>query len=54
MPAADGGALAAALRRLRDGGERARLAAAASALYEARCTPAAIGSRLLAALEARR
>ena len=54
VPAADGGALAAALRRLRDGGERARLAAAAAALYEARCTPAAVGSRLLAALEARR
>jgi glycosyltransferase involved in cell wall biosynthesis len=54
VPAADGGALADALRRLRDVGERARLAAAASALYEARCTPAVIGARLLAALEARR
>lgn len=54
VPPDDGDALAAALRRLRDGGERARLSAGAAAVYAARCTPEAIGTRLLAALEARR
>jgi glycosyltransferase involved in cell wall biosynthesis len=54
VPPEDGGALAAALRRLRDDGERARLGAAGLALYRARCTPEVIGARLLAALEARR
>ena len=53
VPAGDGGALAAALRRLGDVGERARLGAAALALYRRRCTPEAVAAALLAALEAR-
>jgi glycosyltransferase involved in cell wall biosynthesis len=53
VPAGDGGALAAALRRLRDGGERARLGAAALDLYRRRCTPEAVAATLLAALEER-
>ena len=54
VPPADGAALAAALRRLCDEGERARLGTAGLALYRERCTPGIIGVRLLAALEARR
>jgi len=53
VPAGDGPALAAALRRLRDYDERARLGAAALALYRERCTPEAVAATLLAALEAR-
>jgi glycosyltransferase involved in cell wall biosynthesis len=53
VPAGDGRALAAALRRLRDYDERARLGAAALALYRGRCTPEAVAATLLAALEAR-
>jgi glycosyltransferase involved in cell wall biosynthesis len=53
VPAGAAGALAAALRRLRDGRRRARLGRAALALYRERCTPEAVGGRLLAALEAR-
>jgi glycosyltransferase involved in cell wall biosynthesis len=49
----DGGALAAALRRLRAADERARLGAAALDLYRRRCTPEAIAATLLAALEER-
>ena len=52
VPAGDGPALAAALRRLRDRDERARLGAAALDLYRARCTPEAVAAILLAALEA--
>ena len=52
VPAGDGPALAAALRRLRDRDERARLGAAALDLYRTRCTPEAVAATLLAALEA--
>jgi glycosyltransferase involved in cell wall biosynthesis len=52
VPAGDGPALAAALRRLRDYDERARLGAAALELYRRRCTPEAVAATLLAALEA--
>jgi glycosyltransferase involved in cell wall biosynthesis len=53
VPAGDGGALAAALRRLGDRDERARLGAAALELYRRRCTPEAVAATLLAALEDR-
>jgi len=53
VPAGDAAALAAALRRLGEAGERARLGAAALALYRRRCTPEAVAAALLAALEAR-
>jgi glycosyltransferase involved in cell wall biosynthesis len=49
-PAGDAGALAAALRRLLDEGERARLGRAALALYRREFTPAAVAGELLAAL----
>ena len=52
VPAGDGAALAGALRRLGDRDERARLGAAALALYRRRCTPEAVAATLLAALEA--
>ena len=52
VPAGDGAALAAALRRLADRDERARLGAAALDLYRRRCTPEAVAATLLAALEA--
>ena len=52
VPAGDAGALAAALRRLGDVGERARLGGGALALYRRRCTPEAVRAALLAALEA--
>jgi glycosyltransferase involved in cell wall biosynthesis len=52
VPAGDGPGLAAALRRLRDHDERARLGAAALDLYRRRCTPEAVAATLLAALEA--
>jgi glycosyltransferase involved in cell wall biosynthesis len=52
VPAGDGAALAAALRRLGDYDERARLGAAALDLYRRRCTPEAVAATLLAALEA--
>jgi glycosyltransferase involved in cell wall biosynthesis len=51
VPAGDGPALAAALRRLRKRDERARLGAAALELYRRRCTPEAVAATLLAALE---
>jgi len=51
-PAGDPAALAAALRRLLDTGERARLGEAALALYRRAFTPAAVAGDLLAALEA--
>ena len=50
-PAGDPAALAAALRRLLDGDERARLGEAGLALYRRAFTPTAVASRLLAALE---
>ena len=53
VPAGDAAALAAALRRLRDTAERARLGSGALALYRRRCTPEAVAAALLAALEAR-
>ena len=53
VPAGDAAALAAALRRLGDVGERARLGGGALALYRRRCTPEAVAAALLAALEAR-
>jgi glycosyltransferase involved in cell wall biosynthesis len=53
VPAADGEALAAALRRLLVFDERARLGAAALALYRRSLTPPLIAGGLLAALEAR-
>jgi len=53
VPAGDPAALAAALRRLRDQGERGRLGAAALALYRRRCTPQAVAAVFLAAIEAR-
>ena len=52
VPAGDGPALAAALRRLRTRDERARMGAAAIELYRRRCTPEAVAATLLAALEA--
>ena len=52
VPAADGAALAAALRRLLAFDERARLGAAALALYRRALTPPLIAGELLAALEA--
>ncbi len=52
VPPGDGPALAAALRRLGDAGERARLGVAALELYRRRCTPEAVAATLLAALEA--
>jgi glycosyltransferase involved in cell wall biosynthesis len=52
VPAGDGAALAAALRRLQPGDERARLGAAALALYRRALTPAAVAGELLEALEA--
>jgi len=51
VPAADGAALAAALRRLLAHDERGRLAAAALALYRRALTPPRIAAGLLAALE---
>jgi glycosyltransferase involved in cell wall biosynthesis len=51
VPAGDGAALAEALRRLHGSALRARLGAAALALYRRRFTPAAVADRLLAALE---
>jgi glycosyltransferase involved in cell wall biosynthesis len=53
VPAGDAGALAAALRRLLDGGERARLGLGALELYRRRCNPEAAAAALLAGLEAR-
>lgn len=50
VPPGDGAALAAALRRLLDASERARLGAAALALYRRACTPEAVARRLLDAL----
>ena len=50
-PAGDGAALAAALRRLLDERERARLGEAALGLYRRAFTPAAVAGELLAALE---
>ena len=52
VPPADGVALTEALRRLLVREERARMGAAALALYRARLMPAAIADRLLEALEA--
>ena len=52
VPADDGAALAAAVARLRDEGERRRLGMAALALYRRRLTPAVVAGGLLAALEA--
>ncbi len=52
VPAADGDALAAALRRLLVVDERGRLGAAALALYRRALTPPLIAAGLLAALEA--
>jgi glycosyltransferase involved in cell wall biosynthesis len=52
VPAGDGAALAAALRRLQPGAERARLGAAALALYHRALTPPAVAGKLLEALEA--
>ena len=49
-PAGDAAALAAALRRLLEEGERARLGRAALALYRRQFTPAAVAGELLAAL----
>ena len=51
VPAGDGAALAAALRRLLDVGERTRLGQAALALYRRAFTPEAVAGSLLAALE---
>jgi glycosyltransferase involved in cell wall biosynthesis len=51
-PPGDAAALAAALRRLRGAEERARLGAAALALYRRAFTPTAVAGDLLAALEA--
>jgi glycosyltransferase involved in cell wall biosynthesis len=51
VPAADGDALAAALRRLLVFDERGRLGAAALALYRRALTPALVAGGLLAALE---
>ncbi len=51
VPAGDGVALAEALRQLREFAVRARLGAAALALYRRRFTPPAVADRLLAALE---
>ncbi len=53
VPAGDAAALAAALRRLLDGGERARLGLGALELYRRRCNPEAVAAALLAGLEAR-
>jgi glycosyltransferase involved in cell wall biosynthesis len=50
-PAGDAAALAAALRRLLDEGERARLGEAALRLYRRAFTPAAVAAGLLTALE---
>jgi glycosyltransferase involved in cell wall biosynthesis len=52
VPAADGTALAAALRRLLDSDARAQLGAAALALYRRALTPPLIAGGLLAALDA--
>jgi glycosyltransferase involved in cell wall biosynthesis len=52
VPAGDGAALAAALRRLQPGDERARLGAAALALYRRALTPPVVARELLAALDA--
>ena len=52
VPAGDGEALAAALRRLQAEDERARLGAAALALYRRALTPGAVAGVLLEALEA--
>ncbi len=51
-PAGDPAALAVALRRLLDGGERARLGEAGLGLYRRAFTPAAVAGDLLAALGA--
>jgi glycosyltransferase involved in cell wall biosynthesis len=51
-PAGDPAALAAALRRLMDRGERARLGQAGLGLHRRAFTPAAVAGDLLAALEA--
>ncbi len=51
VPALDAAALVAALRRLRDGSVRERLAGAALCLYRRRLTPTAVGDSLLAAPE---
>lgn len=50
-PAGDAAALAAALRRLLDAGERARFGEAALTLYRRAFTPAAVAGGLLSALE---
>ncbi|MCX6372403.1 MAG: glycosyltransferase [Actinobacteria bacterium] len=52
VPAADGAALGAALRRLLAADERGRLGLAALALYRRALTPPLVAGRLLAALEA--
>lgn len=52
-PVGDGLALAGALRSLRSYDERARLGAAALALYRRAFTPAAVAGALVSALEAR-
>jgi glycosyltransferase involved in cell wall biosynthesis len=52
-PAGDAAALAAALRRLLDEGERARLGQAALALYRRAFTPAVVAGELLNALRPR-
>ena len=52
VPAGDGAALAVALRRLQAADERARLGAAALALYRRALTPVAVAGELLEALEA--
>ncbi len=53
VPAGDGAALAAALRRLFDEGERARLGVAALAVYRRVCTPQAVAACFLDALGGR-
>jgi glycosyltransferase involved in cell wall biosynthesis len=51
VPAGDGVALAAAVRRLLDRGLRERLGSAALALYRRRLTPSTVAADLLSALE---
>ncbi|MBN2204685.1 MAG: glycosyltransferase [Thermoleophilia bacterium] len=50
VPPGDAAALAAALQRLLDDGERGRLGAAALAVYHRACAPEAVAGRLLEAL----
>jgi len=51
VPAGSAEALAAAIERLRDGGERLRLGTNALALYRERFTPLVLGAALLGRLE---